>query len=113
MPTNPNLPRARTLRRDQTQTEGRLWGELRNRRLGGWKWRRQVPHGCYIVDFYCAERRLVLELDGSQHDDNQAYDQRRTRFLESLGLTVMRLPSHWVFEGLDGVCDAILAACRG
>src|SRR5258706_5201950 len=113
MPESHLLQRARGLRRSQTDSEGRLWGELRGRRLGGWKWKRQVPRGPYVIDFYCAELALVIELDGSQHQDNLAYDERRTRFLERQGLRVMRIPSDWVFGGIDGVCDAILAACGG
>ena len=107
------LPRARDLRRGQTDSEGRLWGELRGRRLGGWKWKRQVPRGPYIVDFLCAELGLVVELDGSQHQDNLAYDERRTTFLQGQGLRVVRIPSDWVFGGIDGVCELILRACGG
>ena len=61
--------RARALRATQTEVEGLLWGRLRNRRLWGWKWKRQVPRGPYIVDFFCADAALVVELDGSQHVD--------------------------------------------
>jgi very-short-patch-repair endonuclease len=113
VPDSHLLHRARDLRRRQTDSEGRLWGELRGRRLGGWKWKRQVPRGRYIVDFLCAELGLVLELDGSQHQDNLAYDERRTRFLQSQGLRVLRFPSDRVFGGLDYLCEAILAACGG
>ncbi|MGH6967156.1 MAG: DUF559 domain-containing protein, partial [Phenylobacterium sp.] len=58
--------------------EARIWEALRNRKLGGWKWKRQVPRGSYIVDFLCLEAKLVVELDGGQHAEQVAYDARRT-----------------------------------
>jgi very-short-patch-repair endonuclease len=92
-----------------------LWGSLRNRRLGGWKWRRQVPIGPFIADFHCVEAALVVELDGGQHghDDAMAYDARRTAYLETLGFRVIRFWNHQVFENLEGVCEEILAECGG
>jgi very-short-patch-repair endonuclease len=108
------LQRARSLRANQTDAEGRLWGELRGRRLGGWKWRRQAPIGPFIVDFYCPAARLVVELDGSQHLDQAAYDARRTAYLERDGLRVIRFGSEGVWGGgLDYICESILAACGG
>jgi very-short-patch-repair endonuclease len=107
------IDRARELRTNQTSTEGRLWGELRGRRLGGWKWRRQVPIGPFIVDFYCPSSRLVVELDGSHHLDQLAYDARRTRFLHERGLRVLRFPSDHVWAGgLHQMCCDILLACE-
>src|SRR5471030_1643361 len=93
------LQRARNLRANQTSAEGRLWGELRGRKLGGWKWRRQAPIGPFIVDFYCPAAQLVVELDGSHHLDQQGYDARRSRFLEGQGLRVVRFPSEDVWAG--------------
>jgi adenine-specific DNA-methyltransferase len=87
-----------------------LWSKLRNRQLGGWKWKRQVPKGSYIVDFLCVEAALVVELDGGQHADNIAYDERRTAYLESLGLKVLRFWNREVVENLDGVCETIFLA---
>jgi very-short-patch-repair endonuclease len=113
MPHHPLRDRARDLRADQTASERRLWGELRGRRLGGWKWRRQAPIGPYIVDFYCPAARVVVELDGSQHLDQADYDRRRTEYLKRGGLRVIRLDSENIWGGgLDFVCDSILAACR-
>jgi very-short-patch-repair endonuclease len=107
--------RARSLRFDSTRPERRLWRALRDRRLGGWKWKRQVPRGPYIVDFLCVEAALVVELDGGQHADQQAYDDRRTAFLEAQGLRALRFWNGALLEdhGVTGVCDAILAACSG
>jgi len=105
------ISRARRLRQDQTNVEARLWAKLRNRALGGWKWRRQVPRGPYIVDFFCAEAGLVVELDGGQHADRVAYDERRTEVLQQQGLRVLRFWNGDVLKNRDGVCMTILQAC--
>ena len=105
--------RARELRRTNTQVEARIWEALRNRKLGGWKWKRQVPRGSYIVDFLCIEAKLVVELDGGQHAEQVACDERRTRYLEGLGYRLLRVWNHSVVEDASGVCDTILAACGG
>ena len=103
---------ARTLRREQTDFERKLWYALRNRRLGEFKFRRQQPIGPYVVDFVCFETRLVVELDGSQHDraENVAADCVRTKFLESRGYRVLRFRNQALIESLDGVVEAIFAA---
>jgi very-short-patch-repair endonuclease len=115
MPRSQNTDRARGLRIRQTESEGRLWGALRNRALGGWKWKPQAPRGRYILDFYCVDARLVVELDGSRHFDPRtlAYDERRSAFLRSEGLDVLRIPSNAVFENLERVADAIPASGEG
>jgi very-short-patch-repair endonuclease len=105
--------RARALRRDDTEAEARLWNALRARRLGGWRWRRQVPTGPFIVDFLCVEAGLVVELDGGQHTDQADYDARRTTHLEGLGLRVIRFWNAEVLTNRDGVCLTILRACGG
>jgi very-short-patch-repair endonuclease len=108
-----SVERARLLRREDTAAEARLWSALRDRRLGGFKWRRQVPRGRYIVDFYCAEAKLVVELDGGQHADQVEYDARRTAYLEGDGLRVLRFWNHQIRENYDRVCLTILNACEG
>ena len=105
--------RARALRREDTDAEARLWAALRDRRLGGWKWKRQVPFGPYIVDFLCLETRLVVEVDGSQHADLIAYDSRRTAWLGRHGLRVLRFWNSDVLTNRDGVSLTILDACGG
>jgi very-short-patch-repair endonuclease len=105
--------RARDLRLADTGAEARLWNALRNRRLGGWKWKRQVPRPPYIVDFFCAEAALIVELDGSQHADQIAYDRRRTARLEGLGFRVLRFWNSDVLNNRDGICLTILDACGG
>ena len=107
------LRRSRGLRRRETDAERRLWADLRDRRLGGWRWRRQVPVGPFIVDFLCAEARLVVELDGGQHADRVAYDSRRTAYLSGLGLNVIRFWNSQVLTSRTGVCLSILHACGG
>lgn len=105
--------RARALRRDDTDAEARLWNALRARRLGGWRWRRQVPKGPFIVDFLCVEVGLVVELDGGQHSEQVDYDARQTAYLEGLGLRVIRFWNSAVLTNRDGVCESILEACGG
>jgi very-short-patch-repair endonuclease len=98
---------ARALRRDMTDAERKLWSGLRGEQLGC-KFRRQHPLGNYIADFACLEPKLIVELDGSQHADNQAYDCARDAFFKSHGFAVMRFPSNAPFQNLDGVLSAIL-----
>ncbi|WP_244743399.1 MULTISPECIES: endonuclease domain-containing protein [unclassified Mesorhizobium] len=101
--------RARQLRQDDTEPEYRLWGELRSRRLNGYKFSRQIPIGRYFVDFVCRERLLVIELDGGQHSES-ARDDIRTRFLNAHGYSVLRFWNHEVLREQRAVLDTILAA---
>ncbi|MGE3365198.1 MAG: endonuclease domain-containing protein [Rhizobiaceae bacterium] len=104
--------RARALRADDTEPEYRLWGELRGRRLNGYKFVRQVPIGPYIVDFLCREHWLVIELDGAQHSESK-YDTRRDGWLNSNGYSVLRFWNHEVLKERRAVLDTILAALEG
>jgi very-short-patch-repair endonuclease len=93
-----------------TVSEVRLWSMLRRRQIEGWKFRRQAPIGEYIVDFYCPAARLVIELDGSSHDNEVqfGYDQNRQRWLESQGYKVLRFSADYPEEDyLAGVVEAI------
>jgi very-short-patch-repair endonuclease len=98
---------ARALRRDMTDAERKLWSGLRGEQLGV-KFRRQHPLGNYIADFACLELKLIVELDGSQHADNQVYDLARDPFSKAQGFTVMRFPSNAPFQNFDGVMSTIL-----
>lgn len=98
---------ARTLRRNQTDAEQRIWRHIRNRRLGGYKFRRQAPIGPYIADFVCFERNLIVELDGGQHLDQGWKDARRTVFLESRGFSVVRFWDNEVLRETDKVLGVI------
>ena len=108
-------PVARKLRRHQTDAERLLWSKLRDRRLAGWKFRRQMPIGPFVVDFCCPDAWLIIELDGGQHtfDVAAAADAARTRDLEQRGYLVLRFWNPEIFANLDGVCETILAHLRG
>ena len=102
------LARSRALRRDSTDAEKRLWSILQDRKLDGYKFRRQLAIGEFIVDFCCIERRLIIELDGSQHADELArYDEARTRQLVARGFRVLRLWNGEVTRDTEGVAEKI------
>jgi very-short-patch-repair endonuclease len=101
------LVNARALRRDMTDAERKLWSGLRGEQLG-FKFRRQHPLGPYIADFACLHPRLIVELDGSQHADQQAYDLARDAFFKAQGFEVLRFPSNVPFQNPAGVLSAIL-----
>ena len=102
--------RARRLRREQTETEKKLWVRLRSRQLKGFKFRRQFVIGPFITDFCCFEQRLVVELDGGQHADQSDADRRRSDFLLSRGYRVLRFWDNQVMENIDSVLEQILLA---
>jgi len=107
---------ARELRKNQTESEGLLWEILRGRRLSGKKFLRQHPiiytvyqrPYYFIVDFYCAEAKLVIEIDGSIHDTSVEYDQQRTEILKSKGLHVLRISNDELLD-IKKVIDKITA----
>jgi primosomal protein N' (replication factor Y) len=100
---------ARGLRHNMTDAEQRLWMHVRRRQLLGCKFRRQYPLGPYVVDFACLEKKLVIEVDGGQHNDSST-DRRRDAFLRSRGFNVLRFWNHDVLANIDGVLQVILAA---
>lgn len=99
--------KARELRTRFTEAETLLWQQLRGRRFQGFKFRRQRPLGPYILDFVCLEAGLVIEIDGGQHSEQQAYDQQRTALMESQGLTVTRFWNHEVMNETPAVLEKI------
>jgi lysyl-tRNA synthetase class 2 len=103
------IERARRLRREQTDAERILWSRLRDRRLNGLKFKRQVPIDRYIADFCCADVRLIVELDGGHHSANEEADAKRTAVLESCGYLVLRYWNNDVTKNLDGVLEDIVA----
>ena len=103
-----NVDLAKRLRRNQTDAERVLWLRLRNRRLNGLKFKRQVPVDRFIVDFCCPEARLIVELDGGQHATRLAEDMGRTRILEAMGYLVLRFWNNDVLQNTDGVLEEIL-----
>jgi very-short-patch-repair endonuclease len=96
------------LRHGLTKEEVILWAYLKNKQLG-YKFRRQFGLGYYIADFYCPLKRLVLELDGGQHTEskNELYDQKRTEYLISIGVKVLRIWNNDINENIQGVIDEI------
>ena len=106
--------RARTLRNSMSSADRLLWRGLRSRQLDGALFRCQHPIGIYIVDSVCLERRLVVEIDGGQHteDDHMVSDARRDRWLGGEGYLVMRVSTTDVYTNLAGVLDTIWAALR-
>src|SRR5262245_17359033 len=102
--------RARELRRRPTAAETLLWAQLRDRRLGGFKFRRQRPIGSYFVDFVCIERKLVVEVDGEPHDIAFEYDSIRDAALIAAGYHILRFRNDDVRSNLDGVRRTIINA---
>ena len=105
---NKTRANARQLRRDQTLAETKLWLALRSHQLENIHFRRQHPIGNYIVDFCAPRAKLIIELDGSQHLEQQEYDAERTEFLESKGYRVLRFWNSDVLNNMDGVMIKIL-----
>ena len=105
-----SLNRARRLRKNMTDAERFVWSRLRSRRFAGYKFRRQMPIGPYIVDFICLKRRLIVELDGGQHVEQRDYDDQRTGWLQSQGFDVLRFWNHEVFEDWETVEEVIWRA---
>jgi len=102
------MHRAGELRREQTPAEAKLWAYLRPQRLNGVHFRRQHAIGPYITDFCAPRQKLVIELDGSQHLDQEEYDAERTAFLESKGCRLLRFWNGDVMNNINGVMTVIL-----
>ncbi|GAB2179704.1 endonuclease domain-containing protein [Dongia sp. agr-C8] len=103
--------RARELRKNQTDAERRMWMLLRDRRLEHLKFKRQEPIGPFFVDLVCLQKRLIIELDGGQHNENSTDDQR-TAWLESQNFKVIRFWNNDVLKNPEGVLIAILLALK-
>jgi very-short-patch-repair endonuclease len=102
---------ARALRRELTPAEAILRREVRDRRLGGYKFRRQQPLGPFYADFYSAEAKLVVELDGDSHVGREESDAARTAYFNTEGIAIVRFWNPELSDNLDGVLTVILAAC--
>jgi very-short-patch-repair endonuclease len=100
---------ARRLRRNQTDAERVLWFRLRDRRLDGWKFKRQVPIDRFVVDFFCPDGKLIVEIDGGQHEQDKERDANRTSALEAMGYLVLRFWNNDVMRNIDGVLETILS----
>ena len=105
--SRPVRKRARELRQEQTEPEAVLWEQLRDRRLNGAKFRRQHPIGRFIADLYCPAAKLILEVDGGIHAEQEEYDSARTEWLEAQGYRVLRFTNTEVMEDLSTVLKRI------
>jgi very-short-patch-repair endonuclease len=104
------LDNAKTLRRNLTDAEQKLWYHLRAHRFMGRKFKRQKPLGRYVVDFICLEEKLIIELDGGQHAENLEYDQERDAWLRSQGYTVLRFWNNELMNETESVLERIRLA---
>ena len=105
---------ARNLRKNKTREEDILWQLLRNRQFMGLKFKRQFPIGNYIVDFVCEEKKLVIEIDGGQHNipDNVRADEVRTNYINSKGYRVVRFWNNDINQNIEGVYETLLSMVR-
>lgn len=104
------LDNAKTLRRNLTDAEQKLWYYLRAHRFMGRKFKRQKPIGRYVVDFICLEEKLIIELDGGQHAESVTYDQERDVWLRSLGYTVLRFWNNEMLNETESVLERLRLA---
>ena len=102
--------RARSLRKNMTDVERLLWQRLRDRQLGGFKFRRQHPIGPFFIDFVCLEKKLVVEVDGGQHAKNVEVDVKRSYYLKERGYRVLRFWNNEVLEESESVLSVILSS---
>lgn len=102
------LNKRRILRRNQTYAEKLLWNHLRNKQLG-YKFRRQVSIGSYVVDFYCPKVKLAIEIDGNSHYEPKAitYDKIRTEWINYLGIRIIRFTNQEVYDNADDIVSII------
>ncbi len=105
-----SVENARRLRKDTTDAERKLWSALRHKQLDGLKFRRQVPIGDFVADFASLSARLIVEVDGGQHDTEREKDAARTAWLSSRGYRVIRFWNNDVLANLEGVVRTIRAA---
>ena len=106
---NSQIEKSRQLRKNMTSQERKLWSIIRERRFFGYRFRRQFPIGSYIVDFVCREKRIIIEIDGGQHNEiqNIEYDNKRTEFLKSEGFQVIRFWNYDVDNNMDGIYERL------
>jgi very-short-patch-repair endonuclease len=96
------------LRKNMTDAERKMWQNLRNRQVGGYKFRRQKPIGPYIVDFVCLEKKIIIEVDGGQHASNTNSDTLREDYLKKKGYKILRVWNHEVLRNTESVLEWIL-----
>jgi very-short-patch-repair endonuclease len=111
-PTDRATNNAAILRSSTTSPEVMLWSKLKNRQLDGFKFRRQHPIGPYVVDFYCAQIELVIEVDSSYHDGKQDQDAARDAWMNPQSITVLRVTASELAKNEEGVLSKILSTAR-
>ncbi len=99
--------KARYLRKNSTDAERYLWRHLCRRQLNGRKFRRQQPIGSYIVDFVCYEKKLIIEVDGGHHMEQEKYDAEREAWLRTQGYKILRFWNNQVMQEIEGVMEVI------
>jgi very-short-patch-repair endonuclease len=99
--------RGQDMRRNPTMAEGALWKQLSNRKLGGYKFSRQIAVGNYIVDFLCREYRLIVEVDGLDHEQKFDLDNYRSKELNEMGFSIVRVTNADIMQNMDGVLGII------
>jgi very-short-patch-repair endonuclease len=112
---NPKFKLTRSdLRKQMTEAESLLWSKIKNKQLVNYKFRRQYGIGPFIVDFYCPKLKLVIEIDGGQHNklENIEYDNSRTEYFKSMNIIVIRYWNNEVLSSIEGVYDDILNKIR-
>ena len=111
--SKPQTQFAKVLRKRATPSEKLLWRQLRMKQFAGWKFRRQQPVGPYIVDFYCSEAPLAVELDGESHVGRERADAAREQYLREQGIAVLTFWDSDVFGNLAGILQQIYTHCKG
>jgi very-short-patch-repair endonuclease len=110
LPFNPKLrQRAKELRKARNLSEVLLWQQIKNKKIFQLDFDRQKIIGNYIVDYYCKTNGIVIEIDGSSHDNKQEYDTERDAYLQSFGLRIIHIPDHYVKRNLEGVLEYLKA----
>ena len=106
---NEQIEKSRELRKNMTPQERKLWSILRNRQFFNYRFRRQFPIGQYIVDFICREKKIIIEIDGGQHNEQQniEYDNNRTKYLNSEGYKVIRFWNNEIDKNMSGVYNRL------
>ena len=110
-----NLKNAKEMRSNMTPAETKMWRILRGKRFQDLKYKRQVLIGNYIVDFLCEDKKIIIEIDGGQHNEelNIQSDKNRTRYLENNGYKVLRFWNNEVMKNIDGVMEVIFREVEG
>lgn len=109
-----NVEFARKLRKEQTPQESKFWSIVRNHKFYSLEFRRQYPMGDYIVDFICREKKIIIELDGGQHNEleNVEYDKQRSLYLEKRGYKVIRFWNNDIDDNIEGVYEILKNSCN-